>query len=105
MFGVPNSGALYRSLSYTVTSVADRVHTNKGFSRDVVIVTNPHVDIIARRAEDATGRDARCRRARCVARGMRRFFVRRTVRRVARVDGRAREGERLNAGIFFARAR
>ena len=96
MFGVPNSGALYRSLSYTVTSVADRVH---------VIVTNPHVDIIARRAEDATGRDARCRRARCVARGMRWFFVRRTVRRVARVDGRAREGERLNAGIFFARAR
>ena len=53
MFGVPNSGALYRSLSYTVTSVADRVHTNKGFSRDVVIVTNPHADIIARRAEDA----------------------------------------------------
>ena len=105
MFGVPNSGASYRSLSYTVTSVADHVQTHKGFSRDVVIVTNQHVDIIARRAEDATGRDARCRRARCVARGMRWFFVRRTVRRVARVDGRAREGERLNAGIFFARAR
>ena len=104
MFGVPNSGALYRSLSYTVTSVAYHLQTNKGFAV-CRYLTNPPVDIIARRAEDATRRDARCRRARRVARGMRWFFVRRTVRRVARVDGRAREGERLNAGIFFARAR